>query len=78
MTTKLIDPHHRGPTLNELWHAETTCRVGYNIRIAKCAGWVVIEKHGNGLFQDSQPYSTFNQALIATQGKTLKEDRSIL
>lgn len=72
-----IDPHETLPTLTTLWDAEDTCRVGFNIRIAKFKEnqWVVIERHGPLLTQADQPHYTFQSALRATQGKTLKEDR---
>lgn len=75
MTTRRSALHYQGPTLTELWTAEDTCRVGFNIRIAHSAGWIVIERHGGGLYQAKSPFSTYKQALEETQGKTLREDK---
>lgn len=60
-------------TLNQLWYAEDTCRVGSDIRIAHDGVYyIIIERRLNFLGQHELGYNTFKAALAATQGMTLK------
>ncbi len=64
-------------TLNDQWHAEDTCRVGSDVRLAKTeeGAWIVIQRGAGILIQAFHPFPAFRDALDATQGMALKDDR---